>query len=672
MSVKKKKTILSTWLNNRSLQSYILFEVLLLLLVVISILTFFSKRQSEKDFQTFSIDYVEKFNLRLLNYVSEEVATVSKIPLHSATLLIDHIHTSAQDLVPNFESSINRYFKEILAQFPQLTCLYVASDDGAFFQIRRITENDYYILQENKLLPVAVSYSIRVIRRGNESRTTEQFYYFDELGTLIDSEENLSPIYDPRNRPWYIDTLRKRSFNLSNVYLFGTIPHLVMTSSTPIIDRQENIKAIMAADINIRDISILLEKKKLTQNSISYIISKKSPQELLTSRQTSQSNITSSAWNADLANLEIIASSERESPMMMLGNNARVLSLDETKGLLWRALEISLHEKEEAFFADIDGTAYLVNIMPFSQNFGKEWQIVTLVPYTDLTSLLFSSKEDMISLYIFILFISCLQVLLLARRIAYPIEDLREEALKIKKFNLDGGITVSSNIQEVQALAQTMKDMKVSLKSFTKYMPHQLVLSLIKRGDDINIGGEAKKITIFFSDIANFTTISESMAPQDLMVHLSEYFEYLTSIIIQEKGTVDKYIGDAIMAFWGAPTEDPDQTYHACRTALLCQHKLAELNKKWKLQGLPVLETRIGINVGEVIVGNVGCSERMNYTIIGDSVNLASRLEGVNKYYGTNIIISDAAYELIKNKFLCRTLDIVAVKVKQKEYASMN
>jgi len=154
--------------------------------------------------------------------------------------------------------------------------------------------------------------------------------------------------------------------------------------------------------------------------------------------------------------------------------------------------------------------------------------------------------------------------------------------------------------------------------------------------------------------------------PEKLVVHLSEYFEEVTQIIMKANGTIDKYIGDAVMAFWGAPIVDKDQALNACRAALKLQHRLNELNRKWAMEEKPILETRIGIHTGNVIVGNMGSSDRMNYTALGDTVNLASRLEGANKIYHTHIIISEDAYTEIHEFCLARPLDMVAVKGKTK------
>jgi adenylate cyclase len=155
------------------------------------------------------------------------------------------------------------------------------------------------------------------------------------------------------------------------------------------------------------------------------------------------------------------------------------------------------------------------------------------------------------------------------------------------------------------------------------------------------------------------------MSAEQLMVHLSEYLDELTRIIMHYGGTVDKYIGDAIMAFWGAPLWQEDHAILACRAALKCQKKISSLNLEWKEKELPPLNTRIGLNTGDTIVGNMGSTDRMNFSAIGDTVNLASRLEGVNKYYGTSIMVSESTYKQAKNYFIFRYTDKVKVKGKK-------
>ncbi len=271
--------------------------------------------------------------------------------------------------------------------------------------------------------------------------------------------------------------------------------------------------------------------------------------------------------------------------------------------------------------------------------------------------------SGMLSSGIFIIISVCI-ALLISRSISRPITKISDETNRIKEFDLSGDLNIKSSIFEIQLISKSLTAMKNGLLAFKKYVPADLVRQLIQTGQEAKLGGKKKELSIFFSDIAGFTSISEIMPAEDLMMHLSKYLNELSQIIQNQRGTIDKYMGDAIMAFWGAPVEDENHAINACQAALLCQAKLRELNTLWKKNGLPLFPTRIGINTGEIIVGNLGSSERLNYTIIGDNVNLASRLEGVNKLYGTQIIVNQTTYEKAKSEFIFRPVDIVAVKGK--------
>lgn len=201
---------------------------------------------------------------------------------------------------------------------------------------------------------------------------------------------------------------------------------------------------------------------------------------------------------------------------------------------------------------------------------------------------------------------------------------------------------------------------------FGKYVSPVVIDNLIKNPDKINLGGEKRNITIFFSDIRGFTPISEKLEPEDLVKLLNEYLTEMTSIITKDQGLVDKYMGDAIMAFWGAPLDQPNHAEMACSSSLEMVDKLKELQQKWKSQDIPSFDIGIGLNSGDAIVGNMGSSKRFDYTAIGDNVNLASRLEGLNKYYGTKILITENTNKTVKDKFETRKLDVVKVKGKKK------
>lgn len=211
------------------------------------------------------------------------------------------------------------------------------------------------------------------------------------------------------------------------------------------------------------------------------------------------------------------------------------------------------------------------------------------------------------------------------------------------------------------------REQKAMIKGvFGHYLNPAVVNILVNEPEKAKLGGDRRELTIFFSDIASFTTISEHFHknPEGLVELLNEYLDEMTSIVLKYEGTLDKYEGDALMAFWGAPLPQKDHALRTCYAALDMEKRLAELRPKWKKEGKPELSARCGVNTGIVIVGNMGGKDRFDYTVIGDSVNLASRLEGANKQYESQIMISDFTFSHVKGKVVTRELDLIQVKGK--------
>ncbi len=203
-------------------------------------------------------------------------------------------------------------------------------------------------------------------------------------------------------------------------------------------------------------------------------------------------------------------------------------------------------------------------------------------------------------------------------------------------------------------------------KTFSQYLSPG-VIALIERDPQkyIRPGGETKELTVMFSDIRGFTTISEGMSADELVHLLNEYLGEMTNVLFRNLGTLDKYIGDAIMAFWGSPYPQSDHAFRACCCALEMIRSLEKLNLTWQAEGRKEISIGIGLNTGPVNVGNMGSSKRLAWTVMGDNVNLASRLEGMTKQYRSRIVISDATYRQVADQFVCRELDKIRVKGKR-------
>ncbi len=197
--------------------------------------------------------------------------------------------------------------------------------------------------------------------------------------------------------------------------------------------------------------------------------------------------------------------------------------------------------------------------------------------------------------------------------------------------------------------------------AFGQYLSPKVVEELVKNPDKLALGGERRVMTAFFSDVAGFSTISEALSPEELVALLNDYLSEMCEITGKYEGTVDKFEGDAIIAFWGAPIATDRHAYLACMASIEMQKRLEELRAKWEAEGKHQMKVRIGLNTGPMVVGNMGSRTRMDYTMMGDAVNLASRLEGANKFYGTYSMISEATREPVKDEFETRELDLLRV-----------
>lgn len=312
----------------------------------------------------------------------------------------------------------------------------------------------------------------------------------------------------------------------------------------------------------------------------------------------------------------------------------------------------------------LDGIHYVGGYQYLRGTGTPEWLICILLPEHEIMAKVWRNNWSMLGIGLSILVLAVLASLYLARQISRPLERIVGETRAIGQFDMAPRPAVESRVAEISDLGLAVEAMKVGLRSFKKYVPWDLARTLMRRKQEVVLGGASRTLTIFFSDIVEFTAISEKRTPKELVEHLGEYLSVMSAQIITTGGTVDKYIGDAIMAFWGAPIENPQHALAACTSAVRSQMALCELRQKWERGDKPHFAARMGLNTGEVVVGNIGSETRLNYTVIGDAVNVASRLEHLCKYYGTDII-SDSTFHATGGAVVTRPLDWVYVKGKK-------
>jgi adenylate cyclase len=290
------------------------------------------------------------------------------------------------------------------------------------------------------------------------------------------------------------------------------------------------------------------------------------------------------------------------------------------------------------------------------------WVVATIIPAGDFLATVERNAHLLLSaLALLTFFVAMLAVLSANRLIGAPILRIVGQLRHIESFELDKVVPLSSPLRELDNLSVALTQMSRGLASFQKYIPTALVRTLVARGVEARPGGRQEVLTVFFTDIVGFTALSEGLGDAIVPV-LSDYLELASAAVAGHDGTIDKFIGDAVMAFWGAPMPNDRHAIAACTAALDFRRRLLQ-----RAEGGPPLRIRIGINTGRMLVGNIGSSERLSYTVIGDAVNVASRLEAINKRYGTEILIGEDTRAAAGAAILVRRLDTVTVYGRMQE-----
>jgi adenylate cyclase len=310
------------------------------------------------------------------------------------------------------------------------------------------------------------------------------------------------------------------------------------------------------------------------------------------------------------------------------------------------------------------GEEYLTTFRALPPGQTQDWIVGIVVPRSFYLGKLSAMRGRLLLVALAIIALVVAGGAMILRGVKRAQSQIVDESLKMNSFEFSAAPTASA-FRDVTNVLDSLEQAKTAMRAMGKYVPVDLVRRLYREKSEPALGGVATEISIMFTDIRDFTAISEQLDPAELATALGRYLEAMARVIQREtRGTIDKYIGDAIMTFWNAPEPVPDHAQMACRAALRCRDAGRTLARSPEWRGLPEFETRFGLHRAEALVGHFGAPDRMNYTAIGDAVNLASRLEGLNKQYGTTIIASERIVEKARGAFVFRLLDIVAVKGK--------
>jgi adenylate cyclase len=348
------------------------------------------------------------------------------------------------------------------------------------------------------------------------------------------------------------------------------------------------------------------------------------------------------------------------------GDDLRIRTVD-----LPAEIHAALHSAELANIGDqptgttitIGDKRYLVSFLPLPRT--QDWVLAVLADENVYLGDLIHARNRLLGYAALVMILILIGGIVTVRTVQRGLNRVVKSADEMRLFEF-APTPAYALLSDLQRVLESLEQAKTAIRAMGKYVPLDLVRQLYEKNREPQLGGEIRDLSIFFTDIQGFTTLSETLTPGRLAVALGEYFRVLAAAIHDHAGTIDKYIGDSVMAIWNAPTLCENHPIKACAAALACAKAAREVGSTEAWRGLPPPITRCGLHHDSVMLGHFGSPDRMSYTCLGDGVNLASRLEGLNKQYGTNLLVSQSIYDAAKNDFQFRLLDRVAVKGKSK------
>jgi adenylate cyclase len=527
-------------------------------------------------------------------------------------------------------------FKAALQELPQLDSIYAGFENGAWLQVRRISELNDEQRGMLRATPGATT-AINLVRPTPSGELPMRRIFEDQQGNEIGQLDLWKYGYDVRKRPWYRETTKADRPLVSSPYLAFSIGAPVITVSAPL---RGKVPGILAADLKLDTFSDFVQAQRPGEHGIALIFD----------------SAGSLIAHPDFAQFVVDAMTHPSQPQLP---NIKEINSGVVAAVLQRS---NGRDHYDGSIRDDRGRDYLFRVAKFTLGEHYNANILLLAAQDDFA-------QDVRRLQFTGLILAIIAgaafipvVWLFGSGMSRSLKSITAEAVKLQKLAAPDPSPVTSRIKEIHELGSAMKLAQRAIWSFAHFIPKELVQRVIDNSISTELGGVREEITVVFTDVRNFTTIAESAEPDLLMHQTSRYFSVLTEAFLAEGGTVDKFIGDAVMVFWNAPNPQPDHVERACRAALAGRLASEKLNSQFEAEGLKPFFTRFGIHVGEAVVGNLGSTERMNYTALGNTVNLAARLEGLNKQFGTAILASESVYLRVQDCFQFRALESVIAK----------
>jgi len=548
-----------------------------------------------------------------------------------------------------FDPALRQKISRVFEFNSQILSAYLGFSDGEFVQLYSVPAGQT-LSWGDVTTPPGARFALRRISGDANTERSEEWSFYNKSNDLILSTALGKRKYDPRLRPWYLSAKGQEAIKISRPYAFATIGGIGVTVSNEFRTRGAGVFGV---DVTLTQLSHALTGVNLSDKGTAFIVD--GDGQVVASTHFSRTHQSSKDHVSRLQKVSESRDIIGRDLFKRAANEGHITS--KSGPLRLRDSRTDIIE-----FSSL-GESYVGQISPLSTPLGGQ----TFLAIAEQKSVVLAGADrliiDNLIVSVVLMFSGVIIMVYLSGKLARPVLALADDAEKLTHLDLNLSDSANSGVAELHQLANGMNSLKNTIQGIQLFIPSAVVEGLVCGDDELQVlGGSTREVTLMFTDAVGFTNLAELMPPQDLMRKLSAYFECLAKPIRLGGGTIDKFIGDSVMAAWNSVEEDPLHAEHACRAALECKLANEKLNELWRSYEWPEMHTRFGLHVGEVVVGNIGSADRMDHTTIGANVNTASRLEGLNKSYGTEILVSETVRDRAGDNFLFRPVDMVKPK----------
>ncbi|NRP17371.1 Adenylate cyclase 1 [Ensifer adhaerens] len=521
--------------------------------------------------------------------------------------------------------------REGITRSPHIDGVYVGYPDGAFFQMVDLKQVAWRVALD---APRGAAIAVRSMEKDASSNPLQRVLFLDKDGTQF-SERLVPPSgFDPRTRPWYRAAVNGKAAVSIGPYESATTETLEMTISQA---HRGNPQIVIGADVVLDTITDFLARERLTAGSVSFILDAVGKPIIHSDRVMMR---------------RIMAAKDKDGPIVQAESDPLI-----------KSIRLNPPAPGKADFVEVGDRTYLVMVTPLESALLLSGnRAVVAAPLDELMADANRTLVQGLAISGAVVALAVLSSLVLAHLITKSLNQLTASANRLQDLDFTTPIDVSSHVSEISTLGGAMNRARDAIFTFALYVPRELVRKGIESGQFSGRAAWRQEVTALFTDIYDFTTLSEQHAPEEVVAMLSEYFDIFSEVVDAHDGTIIQFLGDSVFAMWNAPAADERHAENACRCALAVEARLQVFNDAQRRKGLPEFRTRFGIHTGTAVVGSVGAKERLQYTAMGDTVNVASRLEGMNKNYGTTIMASDAVVAQASDAITFRPLGTAQAK----------